>query len=60
MLDSVAGDGWVLLQSGDFRIASFVAKLGDSGKQLALTFCNKPIINPISTIMRTQIAVMTR
>ncbi|HEU4767085.1 MAG TPA: SDR family NAD(P)-dependent oxidoreductase, partial [Pyrinomonadaceae bacterium] len=60
MLDSVAGDGWVLLQSGDCRIASFVAKLGDSGKQLALTFCNKPTITPISTMMRTQVAVMTR
>jgi len=48
VLDSVAGDGWLLLHSGEFRIASFVARLGDSGKQLALTFCNKAAVIPAS------------
>ncbi|HKY42287.1 MAG TPA: SDR family NAD(P)-dependent oxidoreductase [Pyrinomonadaceae bacterium] len=60
MLDSIVGDRWVLLQSGDFRIASFVATLGDSGKQLALTFCNRAAVTPIGNLMRTQIAAMVR
>jgi enediyne polyketide synthase len=48
VLDSVTGDGWLLLHSGEFRLASFVARLGDSGKQLALTFCNKAAVIPAS------------
>ncbi|HKR14750.1 MAG TPA: SDR family NAD(P)-dependent oxidoreductase [Pyrinomonadaceae bacterium] len=58
MLDSIAGDGWVLLQSGDFRIASFVATLGDAGKVLALTFCHRAAVTPIGNLMRTQIAAL--
>lgn len=60
MLDSIVGDGWVLLQSGDFRIASFVASLGDSGKLLALTFCNRAAVTPIGNLIRTQIAAVLR
>ena len=60
MLDSVVGDGWILLRAGEFRIASFVAKVGDSGKQLALTFCNRPAVRPIGNLMRTQIAAVAR
>lgn len=58
MLDSIAGDGWVLLQSGDLRIASFVARLGDSGKLLALTFCHRTAVTPIGNLMLTQLAAM--
>ena len=58
VLDSVAGDGWLLLQSGEFRIASFVARLGESGKQLALTFCNKAAVIPAGNLMLTQVAAM--
>ncbi|HEX5876648.1 MAG TPA: SDR family NAD(P)-dependent oxidoreductase, partial [Pyrinomonadaceae bacterium] len=60
MLDSIAGDGWVLLRSGDFRIASFVATLGDSGKLLALTFCSRAAVTPIGNLMRTQMAATVR
>lgn len=60
VLDSIVGDGWVLLQSGDFRIASFVARLGDSGKLLALTFCNRATGTPVPYLIRTQLAAMVR
>lgn len=60
VLDSIVGDGWIALRSGEFRIASFVAKLGDSGKQVALTFCNRTAIAPIGNLMRKQIAAVGR
>jgi enediyne polyketide synthase len=56
MLDSITGDGWALLQSGDFRIASFVATLGEAGKSLALTFCHRAAVIPVGALMRTQVA----
>jgi enediyne polyketide synthase len=58
VLKSVAGDGWLLLQSGEFRIASFVARVAESGKQLALTFCHKAAVIPAGDLMQTQVAAM--
>jgi enediyne polyketide synthase len=60
MLESIVGDGWVLLQSGDFRIASFVATLGDAGKLLALTFCNRAAVAPLGKVMLAQVAATVR
>lgn len=60
VLDSVVGDGWILLQSGEFRIASFVAGLGESGKQLALSFCTRTAVIPVENVMRTRAAAIVR
>lgn len=57
-LDSIVGDGWIMLQSGEFRIASFVARLYDSEKRLALAFCNRVTHAPVANLAQPQIAAM--